>query len=409
MHLQTFTAATMAEALAQVKSVLGNQAVILHTRTVRKRMWLGLRRREIVEITAGTGLQVPARTSGTSAGGQRRVAPALKPQALQNSQAREAVLMRSASVGGNPGRSLLETPAASSAAILGLCDEMTNLKSMIKDLTTQVRQSTSPNVPEDFFDVYLQLLNNSVDDELAIELVKRLGKFVRPEFVGNLDFVRDRLTDVIETMVPVGGPINRVRSTGPHVVALIGPTGVGKTTTIAKLAANLKLREKRRVGLITIDTYRIAAIDQLKKYADIIGSDLRVVNSADDLRNAIQSMADCEYVLIDTAGRSPKDTLKLHELKSFLNAASPDEVHLVLSTTASQQCTELAISQFGDVRADKIIFTKLDEAAHAGEVLNLLHKTGRKVSYVTTGQDVPDDIEVACGKRLARLILSNQL
>ncbi len=112
----------------------------------------------------------------------------------------------------------------------------------------------------------------------------------------------------------------------------------------------MKLDEKRKVGLITIDTYRIAAIDQLKKYADIIGSPLRVVGSPDDLREAVAAMSDCDYVLIDTAGRSPKDTLKLNELKTFLEAANPEEVHLVLSTTASRECADLAIERFADVR-----------------------------------------------------------
>jgi len=183
---------------------------------------------------------------------------------------------------------------------------------------------------------------------------------------------------------------------------------VGKTTTIAKLAANLKLREKRRVGLITIDTYRIAAIDQLKKYADIIGSPLRVVNTPEDLRQAVATLQDYEYILIDTAGRSPNDTLKINELRAFLNAANPDEVHLVLSSTASQPCVELAVSRFGDVGVDKIIFTKLDEAAHVGVVLNVVRKLNKGLSYVTTGQDVPDDIEVGRGRRLAQLILGSQ-
>jgi flagellar biosynthesis protein FlhF len=188
-------------------------------------------------------------------------------------------------------------------------------------------------------------------------------------------------------------------------VALIGPTGVGKTTTIAKLAANLKLREGKRVGLITIDTYRIAAVDQLKKYADIIGSPLKVVGSPEDLRDAIHAMNDCEFVLIDTAGRSPSDTLKLNELKNFLAFARPDEVHLVISTTSSEACIESAINRFSDVRVDKIIFTKLDEAVHVGVVLNVIRKVGKSLSYVTMGQDVPDDIEVGRGRKLAQLIL----
>jgi flagellar biosynthesis protein FlhF len=193
------------------------------------------------------------------------------------------------------------------------------------------------------------------------------------------------------------------------VVALIGPTGVGKTTTIAKLAANLKLKEKRSVGLITIDTYRIAAIDQLKRYADIIGAPLRVVASSEEIAGAVESMRDCEFVLIDTAGRSPSDTLKLSELRNFIQVAGADEVHVVLSATSSQSCIEHAIERFGEVRIDRVIFTKLDETQHVGVVLNVLHKVNKPLSYVTTGQDVPDDIEVARGRRLAQLILGSKL
>src|SRR5205085_5547961 len=141
-----------------------------------------------------------------------------------------------------------------------------------------------------------------------------------------------KLSELLEKLLPISGPITRKKTTGPHIVALIGPTGVGKTTTIAKLAANLKLRENHSVGLITIDTYRIAAVDQLKKYADIIGSPLRVVNTPEELREAVAAMSDCAFILIDTAGRSPTDTMKLNELKNLLDAVEPDEVHLVLSS-----------------------------------------------------------------------------
>jgi flagellar biosynthesis protein FlhF len=285
---------------------------------------------------------------------------------------------------------------------------MKELKIAVGKMVTEVRQTKTPEVPEELFSHYMQLIGNQVAEDLAVEIIKNVQRQIRPEHAENAEFVREKIADQLEKYMPVAGPITRTKAHGPHVVALIGPTGVGKTTTIAKLAANLKLREKRKVGLITIDTYRIAAIDQLRKYADIIGSPLKVVGNPDDLREAIISMSqDCEFILIDTAGRSPNDTLKLNELKTFLAVAAPDEVHLVLSTTSSQACVELAIERFNDVRADKIIFTKLDEAAHVGVMLNVVRKVNKSLSYVTTGQDVPDDIEVGKGRRLAQLILGN--
>jgi flagellar biosynthesis protein FlhF len=381
----------MAEALVQVKTALGSDAVILHTRKYHRRRWLGLRRQEIVEITAGSGLQIPSRMP-------RRQPPPSR----QHPHPR----MQVAPVAEPPGpQSLLQTPAASSAAIVGLSQEMGSLREMVLGLVKETRASRAPQVPQELFDHYLNLIQNQVAEELAEEIVRNLHSHVRPEHLANADFMRDKLAEQLERMLPVAGPIVRTRKTGPHVVALIGPTGVGKTTTIAKLAANLKLREHHRVGLITIDTYRIAAVDQLRKYAEIIGSNLRVVGSPEELRGAIEAMADCEFVLIDTAGRSPTDALKLSELKNFLSVAQPDEVHLVLSTTASQECIESAISRFGEVRVDKIIFTKLDEAVHVGVVLNVIRKVGKSLSYSTTGQDVPDDIEVGRARRLAQLIL----
>jgi flagellar biosynthesis protein FlhF len=440
----------MAEALAQVKTSMGHDAIILHTRTYCRHRWLGLRRQEIVEITAGKGLRIPeARGArgpmprpGTATlsrpaprlgrsddsgvgmpalGNTRRERPgdrtADRDRMITSGPA--AAYARTSVVAPKPaepratamepGRQLLESPATQTVVLNNVAQELAALKLMVKDVLSQTRASRSPDVPEDMFEYYSQLIQNQVADDIATDIIKTLRGAIRPEHLSQPDFIREKLAEQVEKLLPASGPIARTKTTGPHVVALIGPTGVGKTTTLAKLAANLRLREKHRVGLITIDTYRIAAIEQLRKYAEIIGSPLRIVATAEDMREAVRSMSDFDFILIDTAGRSPNDVLKLNELKTFLDAASPDEVHLVLSTTADQACVEMAISRFGDVRVDKIIFTKLDEAAHVGVVLNVARKLGKSLSYVTTGQDVPDDIEVGRGRRLAQLILGGTL
>ena len=135
---------------------------------------------------------------------------------------------------------------------------------------------------------------------------------------------------------------------------------------------------------------------------------LKVVGSPEEIQAAIASMADFDFILIDTAGRSPKDHLKLSELKRFLNFAKPDEVHLVLSTTCDQKSVELAIQNFGEVKFDKLIFTKVDETAQLGVVLNVARKVNKGLAYVTTGQNVPDDIsENGHGRRIAEMILGN--
>jgi flagellar biosynthesis protein FlhF len=341
---------------------------------------------------------IPARAAA------RPRTPSAPPRATMPAQPRSAATTQIEGA-----RQLLDTPAASRAIMFDLSEQMQSIRSMMKDLASEVRHQKTPHIPDELSVYYDSLTTNQVCPELASEIVTTVYRQLRPEHLRQSDFVKDRMMDHIEKMIPTAGAIKRTKSSGPHISALIGPTGVGKTTTIAKLAANLKLREKKRVGLITIDTYRIAAVDQLRKYADIIGSDLRAVSSPDELRAAVAAMQGCEHILIDTAGRSPNDALKLGELKNFLASAAPDEVHIVLSTTCSQDAVELAIERFADVRVDRMVFTKLDEAPHVGVMLNVIRKVNKPLSYLTNGQDVPDDIEVGQGRRLAQLILGSEL
>jgi flagellar biosynthesis protein FlhF len=213
-----------------------------------------------------------------------------------------------------------------------------------------------------------------------------------------------RIARMIEADIRAAGPI-AVTPGRCRTAALVGPTGVGKTTTIAKLAAHYRLKEKRRVGLITVDTYRIAAVEQLRTYADIIDLPMHVVSTPREMREAVRRMADMDLVLIDTAGRSPKDEVRLQELKAFLNEASADEVHLVLSSVASSRTLEQTARQFAAVGTSALILTKLDEVNGLGNVLPVLRSSSLPLSYLTNGQNVPDDIAIADPPRLAKLIL----
>jgi flagellar biosynthesis protein FlhF len=209
---------------------------------------------------------------------------------------------------------------------------------------------------------------------------------------------------MIEADLPIAGPI-RIPAGRRHLVALVGPTGVGKTTTIAKLAANFRLREQRRVGLITVDTYRIAAVEQLRTYADIIDLPMEVVATPREMHQAVARMADLDLILMDTAGRSPRDDVQIQELKGLLAEAAPDEVHLVLSSVASARCLANTAQQFAPVGTTALVLTKLDEAASLGNLLPLARSCGLPLSYLTNGQNVPDDIAAADAGRLARTIV----
>ena len=181
----------------------------------------------------------------------------------------------------------------------------------------------------------------------------------------------------------------------PTVVALVGPTGVGKTTTIAKLAANFALFEGKSVGLITIDTYRIAAVEQLKTYSEIINLPIEVVYTAADLKRAFQKLSDKQLILIDTAGRSQKNKQQIRELKHFFNGRPLNETHLVLSANTKLEDLLETADSFKELGVNRLIFTKLDETNSLSNVIEVAERLRIPLSYVTTGQSVPEDIEVA--------------
>jgi flagellar biosynthesis protein FlhF len=270
------------------------------------------------------------------------------------------------------------------------------------------QQSVAPDVPERLMDQYLALLQQEVAEELADELVQEVRDRLDEAQIEDPKACRGAVAGAVAELLPVDPTAGKLLPSGDHrprVIALVGPTGVGKTTTVAKLAATFKLKQNKKVALITLDTYRIAAVEQLRTYASIIGVPLHVVLAPDDLRRAIDECAGFDAVLIDTAGRSQRDDGRLEELSRFIDAAQPHEVHLVLSSTCAQSVLMEAVERFSRIRTDRIIFTKLDEAVSFGVLLNVLRKVDKKLSYITTGQEVPHQIEPGNSARLAALLL----
>lgn len=186
---------------------------------------------------------------------------------------------------------------------------------------------------------------------------------------------------------------------------MVGPTGVGKTTTIAKLAANMSFLEGKEVALITLDTYRVSAAQQLRTFADIIGIPISVVFNPQDLGEAIKQYQKKDIIFVDTAGRSPYKDEHMGELQDFIEAANPDETILVLSVTTDSRDLINIYQQFNLIGVDKIIFTKLDESCNYGRILNTIYHIRKPIAYLTTGQNVPDDIEVPDTLELARTLL----
>jgi flagellar biosynthesis protein FlhF len=178
-------------------------------------------------------------------------------------------------------------------------------------------------------------------------------------------------------------------------VAFVGPTGAGKTTTLAKLAAHYALNKESSVSLISADTYRIAAIEQIRSFADIVNIGLQVIFSPGDVADALAACANNDFVFIDTAGRSPRDREQMKELDDVLAAFQPDEIHLVLSATTKESDLLHTIKQYRDRGVNRLLFTKLDETVRLGNVFDVVQTSAIPVSYLTFGQSVPDDIELA--------------
>lgn len=189
------------------------------------------------------------------------------------------------------------------------------------------------------------------------------------------------------------------------MVRFFGPTGVGKTTTIAKLAAEGVLKQKRKVGLITTDTYRIGAVDQLRTYANILNIPLEVVFQPSEMASAMESLRDCDLILVDTAGRNYRKQDYAQELAQYFPSLSGGENYLVLSLTAKNNDMIEILQNFKCIPVEKVIFTKSDETQTYGSILNMVMRYHLSISYLTTGQNVPDDIRVAVPRKVANLIL----
>lgn len=380
----------MAEALTKVKRRLGREAVILNTRTFTRGGFLGHGSEQVVEITAakdGFSLQSPPRLDR-----------------VRNRSGGIATVEGAAKVRPEVGREL----SGADDTLLTLKGEISDLRTAIAGLVTETRRGRDPSLPGELREVYQELLEAQVADEIATDLVQKVRSELPDKDRVTPSAVRSRLAVHVESMLPLVAPQQQVAGTGPLVIALVGPTGTGKTTTVAKLAANYRLRDGHQVGLITLDSYRIAAVDQLRTYARIIDVPLEIVMTPDQMGAALRSMSQCNVILIDTVGSSQNDVSRLQWVKDLLDEAHPDEVHLVLSSTGSTPVLKQTMDRFRLLGVNRVIFTKLDEAVGFGVILSCLQNAEAKLSYVTTGQEVPDDIEVVRPDRLAQLIVTGR-
>ncbi|MBQ9701098.1 MAG: flagellar biosynthesis protein FlhF [Lachnospiraceae bacterium] len=392
MIIKKFQAATETEGLLMAKHEMGDAAVIMNIKTIKHRGIARLWKKDIVEVTAAleervhTTDKIPVKTINAIVDDSTK--PMMEPGNQTN--AIEEKL--------NNLQSMLEKKISQNAVKEG----------EVKPVESEDKKENSVNFK--FMQlVYRQLLDNEVDEKYANQIIGEIETGLKKE--SNIDGILASIYQKI--ILKLGQPkIIEPEDKKTKLTFFIGPTGVGKTTTIAKIASYLKLEKKLKVGLITCDTYRIAAVEQLRTYANIMGVPLQVVYTLEEFNTAIKSLEGYDIILVDTAGRSHKNTEQCEEVMHFINDCKigedvVKEIYLVLSA-ATKYKDLLHITQvFGEVKDYSLIFTKLDETTCLGNILNMKLHTGVQLSYITSGQAVPDDISILDAQKIARNLLNS--
>ena len=457
MRIKVFKAADLKEAMAMVKDELGADAVILHTKRYREGGFLGYNSKEVVEVTAAledepkqkprqrtaratrskpqsapmsvrpkkvvsqyatataTEKRQPAKRS-------RQVATYAEPnlipmEALPPKRTIPSVMAKTRPVkvpvvleqAPEPKRAsqkvvsqqvvekIIDTSnAEKDGKILALEQELAEMKSMLQQVMGGAKDS-------DIVTLQDILKKQEVAPEVLEDMLKTMpGMSLMLE--GKSEEASKTLSKYINNKIGCTDGIT-LKQGQPTIVALIGTTGVGKTTTLAKIAARFVLEKGVSAALITADTYRISAVEQLKTYSDIIGLPLEIVYSPAELKTAIRKFHSKQLILIDTAGRSQNNEFQMKELTEFIEVEPEMEKHLVLSATTKDRDIEMILDKFSVCKPDCLIFTKLDETASYGPIINMLYKRQLPLSYITNGQSVPDDIVPVKPEVLTKLLL----
>lgn len=472
MRVKRYVVDSMPDALQQIRAELGKDAVILNTKEIRSGGFLGLFSKKRIEVIAATDSSAPAagagavrsRPAASAAGGKasaigsmagaQAASVAVMEQPRQTDEAKAASLLKSIGmltkeqsreaapqpasaaapkpvVSASHGAALYQgysttpadtasvkplppsaitapddiKPAVPSATDDYVLSELRAMKQMMQKLSASGGMAPEPNP------VLQELEERLLAQEVQPELVAVLLNAIEEQAADSgAELTKEWVAGVAQDQLRIMMGANARKPLQPDtkIAHFVGPTGVGKTTTIAKLAAEQVLKHRRKVGLVTSDTYRIAAVDQLKTYATILGVPLEVVFSPLDLKKALDNLQDCDIIFMDTAGRNFRNEMYVSELNALLHAGVKSETYLVLSLTMKYKDMKAVADNFSKFKLDKVLFTKKDETDTFGSIINLLHEFPLELSYITTGQNVPDDFGIANENDIIALILEGQ-
>ncbi len=422
MVVRRYVVKDMPEAVLLIRKDLGKEAVILSTRKIYVKKWLGFWRMRRIEVMAAAGGDVPVRkkpspsvplnvVSGnrfveTEEGGK---SPVIRSQAEtysiekstqpHNNQSHDGELYRNNE---------------------NIKREISNLAHEIKELKGYITQSVSP--VQEIHNINRNQSKNRIHELLLKELQEEgfshtyasslVGDFLSShsnspfEVSGQIESIQIAKQQLANFFIRKLEPIVEAEPLRNHsrVILFVGPTGVGKTTTIAKLAALHVLSGTRKVGLLTTDTFRVAAVEQLKTYAGILHVPIAVINRDENMIEAFKRQSDRDLILIDTTGRNYRDSLYIEEMRELTEQIPVDEIMLVLPMTGKISDLYEVAKAFEPIKFDKFLFTKMDETSSFGSMVELIDKCPHPLSYITTGQSVPDDLEIASVKKLVERV-----
>ncbi|MBR4574989.1 MAG: flagellar biosynthesis protein FlhF [Lachnospiraceae bacterium] len=400
MIIKKFQAKTEEEAVSAARKEMGENVVIMSVRSLKKKGLFSFLKKPVVEVTVG----MEEETERPAANAFSMLAQKSVGQTINRGMVRQ-----SPDIIDEP------EPVESVKTEKVIEQRLDNLQSLLEKqlVKTHEKDDFEKNVPEDssvqFLKlVYKTLIDNEVSEKYANELLDEVSKIDTAK--ASVDLI---LGNIYQKMIlkfgqPVTIPLGLDRQ---RVIFFIGPTGVGKTTTIAKIASQLCVNQKKKVVLLTTDTYRIAAAEQLKTYASILDVPFRVIYTEEEMTEAVRDYGGYDYILVDTAGHSQHNTEQKDSMAHFLRSIDDSvdkDTYLVVSATTKYRDLLAIADAYSEFTDYKLIFTKLDETTTLGNLFNLCMYTGASMSYVTCGQNVPDDIEVFSPQSTVKQLLGGK-
>lgn len=392
MKIKKFTGISLKEATELMKTELGESAIILNTKNIVEEETGNT----LYEITAAID-EEPIITNNNNS--NKAVIPELN--TLENLR---RIAEKFQNIRDN---NLDNSKAEKGIEIIDLKSDIDSVKDTLVEIADRLKYDKIPELPAKLKQYYDILISNEIEDKFAREIVFNVYENISLKDTNDDNYIRNLLIKEISDKI-VLAPNLKISKNTSKVIAFIGPTGVGKTTTLCKIAAICKFFNHYNIAIVSIDTYRLAAIDQLKTFTDIANISLDIAYDSTELKNMIEKHRDKDIIFIDTVGRSPNNQDHLSELKRLLESISADEVHLIISANTSLSSMKEIVKNFGILMPNRLIFSKVDEAINYGNIINLINFSHLPISYLTTGQVIPDDIEVADKNKLAGLVIKSK-